>query len=292
MPNYSVKHGSEAGYREELKTGEPCERCRNGHREFAKQYSKSYKTQGIRYQKHQVVDHLYQGRRGAGPAQVRSGQARSYPEPPRPPVGFTEPPSPDPEQEGPEQEPTPGLGARMGALLGGLNLGGDSPYVGDEPPDYLHASDPDPEPSGDWEEVQEGEEFVINAAGMRKIEDSLGTYLSVIGMTIEMIDPYCGAIAAQNMDNMVTRWSKVISHYPKAANLFLETKGGTLMAWMGALQATWPLLYAGYEHHLAKTVKVEDGVLFRRDSTAGPSGKGGFDATMPPMPDDYNYTAN
>jgi hypothetical protein len=295
MANYSVKHGSEAGYREELKTGEPCERCRNGHRQFARKYSKAGKAAGLSYSVYDVIDHLYQGRRGSQPGQRRTGPAVSHPSPRPAPQDSAGNDAPGLDDTGAETEPEPGLGARLGGMFAGLNLDKDPEYVGDDPPDYLHSIDPDPEPSGDWDEVTDGEEFVINAAGMRKIEDTLGTYMSVVGMTVEMIDPYCGAIAAQNMENMVSRWSKVISMYPSAAKLFLDTKGGTLMAWIGALQATWPLLYAAYEHHLSKTVKVEDGRLFRRDNSASngagrPSGFG--DNLTPPMPDDFNYTAN
>jgi hypothetical protein len=290
MPNYTIKHGSEAGYREELKTGEACERCRNGHREFSKQYNKTYKAKGIKYGIYDVVDQNYVPRGRGGVNRGRSGQAYSVPRAATTPVEPREETPPEPVQTDPEPGPQPGLGDRIGALLGGLNVGGDSEYVSEDPPDYLHFTEADPEPDGDWEQVA-NEEFVINAAGMRKIEDSLGTYLSIIGMTVEMVDPYCGPIIAMNMGNMVERWSKVIAHYPKAANLFLDQKGGVLMTWIGAMQATWPVLYAIYEHHLSKTVKVENGQMFRRNA-ASQNGQGHFDSTMPPMPDDFNYTVN
>jgi hypothetical protein len=157
----------------------------------------------------------------------------------------------------------------------------------------LHAIDPDPEPGGENREEWAGvsdDEFVINAAGMKQIEDNLGFYLSVVGLTIEMVDPYCGPILARNFENIVKRWSAVIAHYPPAARLFLDTKGGILFGWISAIQATWPVLYAIYEHHLAKTVRTRDGVIERKIEGNGPFR--GFDATTPPMPDQFQYTVN
>jgi hypothetical protein len=157
----------------------------------------------------------------------------------------------------------------------------------EERPDYLTDIEADPEPV-DAEYTQEPEmEFILNAAGMEKIEQNLGTYLSVVGMTAEMIDPYCGSILADNFDNIVKRWTKVIAHYPKAAELFLDGKGGVIMNWIGGLQATWPVLIAIYHHHLARDIQVKDGRVFRRDGANRPMP----DATMPPMPDDFNYSA-
>jgi hypothetical protein len=168
---------------------------------------------------------------------------------------------------------------------------GGSDYVDSEkPPEYIHEiGDPDPEPShGDGEWQPAADDFVINAAMMQKIEDNLGTYLSVVGMTAEMIDPYCGGALAANFDNMVTKWSKVISHYPAAAKLFLDEKSGVLFAWIAAMQSTWPVLTAIYHHHFAKDVKQgSDGIWYQRS----PNGRAGnIDATMPPM-DNYDYSA-
>jgi hypothetical protein len=188
------------------------------------------------------------------------------------------------------ERPGASLGDRVGALLGRVAGNGNSEYVpDDETPDYLHAVDPDPEPTDpEWSEVTE-EEFVINAAGMAKIEENLGTYISVIGITMEMVDPYCGAILANNIPKMVERWTKVIAHYPKAANLFLDSKGGVIMQWIGAIQASWPFLWAIYEHHLARTIRVHDGVIERK---IGDNPFQGFDATMPPMQDKFAYTVS
>jgi hypothetical protein len=113
-------------------------------------------------------------------------------------------------------------------------------------------------------------------------------------MTVEMIDPYCGPIIGRNMSTVVERWAKVIAHYPKAAHLFLDQKGGALMLWIGALQSTWPILYALYEHHLAQTVKVDkdSGRIMRLvDPTAPNNGQGDFDNLTPPMQDTFKYSA-
>src|SRR5713101_7996291 len=61
-----VKHGSEGGYRAELKTDNVCERCRNGHRQFDRQYTKTYKSRGIKYTRYDVLDHLYKPGKTSG----------------------------------------------------------------------------------------------------------------------------------------------------------------------------------------------------------------------------------
>jgi hypothetical protein len=169
----------------------------------------------------------------------------------------------------------------------------DNDYISsDDPPDYLHESEPDPEPSGDWSEVGD-EEFVINKAGMALIEDNLGTYLSVIGITMDMVDPYCGPILAEHLDSIVSRWTKVIARYPSAAKLFMSKDGGTIFTWIGAIQATWPVLLAIYDHHLAKNVKTQRDQYGNKFVIKTPkeSPNGHVDSTMPPMPN-FNYTVD
>lgn len=288
MAQKLIRHGSNAGYRAELAADrEACPRCHKAHLVYQTQYSRAAKAAGIKYAGADVIDHLYQ----AG-----TEQKRSRPSPrSRTPVSQAEP-GRMPPLEQPEPEPYgaaesgsgPSLGERFGAQLRNLVMpDGESAYVAEDAPDYLSTVEPDPEPDGEWAEASD-EEFVINAAGMRKIEENLGTYLSIVGMTAEMVDPYCGAIAAENFDNMVSKWSKVVAHYPAAAKLFLDTKGGVIFAWIAALQATWPVLYAAYEHHGAKTVEVRDGQVYRRTRNGADSAK--FDSTMPPMAD-YSFSA-
>lgn len=288
MATQLAKHGSEAGYRAEISHGEACPRCRNAHRQFDKQYTKIGKRQGLKYTRYEVIDHLYR----PGKARVTTVPDQRVPETYRPqpasePARTDGEPMPSAGQASDMPGPEPTIGERLTAGLRNLASKHDQEYVEtDEYPDYLTPIAPDAEPGDEeWSEIRD-EEFVINAAGMKLIEENLGTYLSIVGMTAEMIDPYCGPILAENFDNIVNRWSKVIAHYPKAAKLFLDTKGGTIFAWIGALQATWPVLYAIYEHHLARTVKTQGTTVFRRGANGQMP-----DATMPPMTDTYQYSA-
>jgi hypothetical protein len=159
----------------------------------------------------------------------------------------------------------------------------------DEMPDYLRTVDPDPEPQDPDSTPVNDNDFIITKDGMVLIEQNMGTYLSVIGMTLEMVDPYCGPILAENFDNIVGRWSKVIARYPAAAKFFMSEGGGMLMDWIGAIQATWPVLYAIYEHHLSRTVRTEKGRVMRvTNNGQAPD----IDPTMPPAAPDYAYTTH
>jgi hypothetical protein len=296
MPAKLIRHGSNAGYRTELAKGDtPCERCSKGHLVYNRQYTKTGKAKGLKFPNDMVVDHLYTGTYTPGKSSVfgarlgTRGESAPVPAPSAPPdeidaaLAGTEPADGD-------EHATPSLADRLTAGLGKLVMpDSNSDYVdSDEPPEYLYGVEPDPEPAdGEWSEVT-GDEFVLNAKAMAKIEENLGTYLSVVGMTVEMVDPYCGPILAENFDNIVNRWSKVVAHYPAAATLFLDGKGGVIFSWIGALQATWPFLLALYDHHLAHNVKVQDGRVYRQNMNGqGPV----VNSTMPPMAD-FNYTAS
>ena len=286
-----AKHGSEAGYDSERRTGQNvCDRCRNAHRVFARQYRPAGKAQGLKFGYRDVIDHLYSG---DGKARIGRGTAatgaRSTS---RVPVEATA--TAQSATLAGEREPA-GVPLRqrfataLDGLMTGVQVPDDNPsYVADEdPPDYLTSVDADPDPIG--EVFGEPEvEYVINEAGLAKIEENLGTYLSIVGMTGSMIDPYCGSMLADNLPNMVNKWTKVIAHYPKVAEMFLDGKGGIVFAWISALQATWPVLLAFYHHHLARDIQVKDGRVFRKDNAMRP----GFDGTMPPMPDNFNYSAS
>lgn len=283
-----AKHGTWAGYKAELQTDSVCERCRAASRVYNSQYSKANKAKGVHYRTDQVIDHLYKP--GRSRAQPGHPPTRSRPSGPEPRQDRTPPEDTDFDLTGgyrdAESQPGPTLGDRLGqALKGAFVKSSDNDYVNTEDgPEYIHPIDPDAEPQdGNWAEVGE-EEFVINKAGMALIEDNLGTYMSVLGITLEMIDPYCGPILAENFDNIVGRWTKVIARYPKAAKLFMSKDGGTIMTWIGALQATWPVLIAVYDHHLARNVQTDrQGRVFRvtnPDANGGPK----VDSTMPPMP--------
>jgi len=286
-----AKHGSEAGYDAERRSGQNvCNRCRNAHRVFARQYRPAGKAQGLKFGYREVIDHHYSG---DGKPQINSGRSAASARPAPPPVAESSPAAQSEPVAGERETAGVPLRERFAGVLGGLMTGVQMPddnpsYVADEsPPDYLSAVDADPEPSDPEFGGEPTVEYVINEAGLAKIEENLGTYLSIVGMTGSMIDPYCGSTLADNLPNMVAKWSKVIAHYPKAAELFLDGKGGVIFTWIAALQATWPVLLAVYHHHLARDVEVKNGRVFRRDNAQ----HGSVDSTMPPFPDNFNYSA-
>lgn len=290
------KHGSEGGYQAELRTKSVCTRCRNAHREYNRQYTKEGRRTGLIYKRPDVIDHLARPPH-QGSNFEKNRARRSTVEMPQGPSLTDATRGPESDAAGPEAPSDttggPSLSDRIRSLWVPPDDAPANGYVSDtETPDNLRPIDPDPEPMGSTDQWEPDDgEFVINEAGMKKIEDNLGFYLSVVGLTIEMIDPYCGPILSANFDNIVSRWAKVIAHYPSAAKLFLDSKGGILFGWIGAIQATWPVLYALYEHHLAKTVRVQkNGTIERKID--GPNPFRGFDATTPPMEDKFSYTVN
>src|SRR5215469_2629739 len=241
-----IRHGTDKGYRTEAKLGNVCERCRNAHRVYQTQFRPQGKAQGLKYSADDIIDHLYKASKakpGGNTSRARVSRNSS--------VSADIPFELDISAK-PEQEPEPSLGDRLSERIRGMMTGesGNNDYVPENDSGYVQGNpdvyDEMPD-SREWEPADDAE-YIINAAGMKRIEENLGTYLSVVGITVEMIDPYCGPILAQNFDNIVSRWSKVIAHYPKTAELFLDGRGGVIMTWIGALQATWPFLYAIYQH--------------------------------------------
>lgn len=292
MPRKLVKHGTNSGYRAEIGAGnDPCPRCHNAHLVYNSQYTKAAKSRGLKYRSDQVIDNLYQPGKSFGGS--RTGKSGVMPR-----VAPTAQPQSDDYTVTTEQSGTgrPSLSERVRNLTlgapGSDNDPGNEFVSEDDIPSYLSVGNIDPDPDPDDEEYarvdNDSADYVINAAGMAKIEDTLGTYLSIFGMTFEMIDPYCGPVLAENFDNIVTKWSKVIAKYPKAADIFMNEKGGVIMLWIGAIQATWPVLFAMYEHHLSKNVQVDGGTVFRRANSAGVRPN---DPMQPPMPDTFNYSA-
>lgn len=281
-----IKHGTRAGYDAELVLGNVCDRCRKAKAVYQRQYTKAGKAKGLKYGSHNVIDHLYDTARQSTARGITS-HGRQAPD-----RQAAESPEPATDTAGQDTEApaTRGIADRLSSALGSFTLRAEKPedYVSDSGmPDYLHTVDPDPEPADPNVSPVMDEQFIITRGDMVLIEENLGTYLSVIGMTLEMVDPYCGPILADNLDNIVQRWSKVIARYPAAAKLFMAKGGGVLMDWIGAIQATWPVLFAVYEHHLSKNVVTEKGRVFRVQ--ANPNGQT-VDATMPPMPE-YDYSA-
>lgn len=297
-----IKHGSEAGYRHELATGTVCDRCRNAHRVFDRQYSAKGKRSGLKYDRNDVLDHLYK----PGAPRGKASNLRNKPESNQDRLGtdwsMTVENLPGTQdtlgQDSAEVRSEQPSESRLGALLSdrvkALRTPEGQEYVEDtEIPEYLQdaarETPKDTDPAGDWSKVDE-EAVIITASDMRLIEENMGTYLSVLGMTLELIDPYCGPIFGDTLENMVKRWSKVVARYPKGAALFMSKGGGIIMDWIAAIQATWPFLYALYEHHLAGTIKT-DGRTVMRVVPNSPNGSTTYvDPTMPPVDESYYTT--
>lgn len=252
-----VKHGTWAGYKVELDNDNVCDRCRAASRVYNSQYTKANRAKGIKYGTNEVIDHLYRPGRN---------QSNRVPVQTRPVVQGSEEAldhaastAPDATLAGPQTDAESQDGPSLADRLRGI-LGSQRPVDGyvetDAPPDYISAIDPDPEPQGDNWARPADDDFVVTAEGMRAIKDNLGTYAATVGMTLGLIDPYCGAAIRDNLDDMVDAWSRVISHYPSAARMFMQKGGGKIMAWIDALMSTWPVLVAVYEHHLSKTVQI------------------------------------
>lgn len=289
MAQRLAKHGSNAGYKAEQKTGQICDRCRNAHRVYNTQYTKTGKAKGLHYGHYDVIDHL------AKPVgtKVQAGTRQVRPETVSLGTAQTEAIRPETAEQTEPGTGQPGIGQRLRDAVSRLAVPDQSErYVEDsEIPDYLRTIDPDPEPADPDNAEVITDDFVITRESMALIEENMGTYLSVIGMTLEMVDPYCGPILADNFDNIVGRWSKVVARYPAAAKMFMSKGGGTIMDWIGAIQATWPVLYAIYEHHLSRSVVTEKGKVYRVNQSANGQTQT-VDPTMPPMQDQFAYTVN
>jgi hypothetical protein len=147
-----------------------------------------------------------------------------------------------------------------------------------DPPESLRQAetDPDPEPVAAEHDVYNEPPFIITPKIKADVEGKLGLFAAIVGMPWEAIDPYCGQVFAQNVDNMIGAYVPLILRSPGAVKFLTSTSGGWL-DWIRALQATWPVIQAIYAHHLARTVA--------RDKRPMP------DATMPPGPDSYAYSA-
>lgn len=298
-------HGSEGGYRAHLEAGTSCERCTNAHRVFNKQYTQTGKKQGLKYGKNQVIDNLYtptgKGHRrgvrpgvsGPGQDQPRTGQDQSS----RIPPGYPQDAhtgtdaGQDGSGPGPDQgAPSRSLGDRLREGLFSLKAErrGTNEYVDSEPPDdYIHPITPDPEPGDtNWSEVK-SDDYVITAKDISQIKDNLASYIFTAGMAMGLLDPYCGAAIRENAADMIEGWANVISKYPNAARMFAAKGGGKIMAWLDALMATFPVLIAIYEHHLAHTVQI-DSVGRAVRVTPGRESPNGHFATQP----DFNYTVD
>src|SRR5277367_6357209 len=139
-----ARHGSEAGYRAEIQTGDACDKCIKGHRVFNKQYTKTGKAAGLSYARYDVIDHLYSpgsvGRpAGHKPGMVRAGQEIPRPAQPGNPPGPVTSPIPGEDRSGEYQEP----GGFTNRIKNLVFPDGES-YVNDNDiPEYLHSVNPD-----------------------------------------------------------------------------------------------------------------------------------------------------
>lgn len=147
-----------------------------------------------------------------------------------------------------------------------------------DPPDSLVNAqvEDDPEPAEAQHDVYNEPEFIITPRIKADVEGKLGLFAAVIGIPFEAIDGYCGKAFADNVDNMISAYVPLILRSPGAVKFLTSTSGGWL-DWIRAIQATWPVIQAIYAHHLARTVT--------RDQRPMPN------ATMPPGPDPYQYSA-
>lgn len=284
-----IKHGSEAGYRAELQTDSVCDRCRKGHQMYDRM-SRAARTKGTaKPDRYEALDSQWTKSRRDPRGMSKQSQVPLQPFTVEavPRLHSTPEDAPSSPVEAGTAPAEPSLGDRLADRIRSFTMGEETPeYVEEQDTGYVHQIDDVDSPGAEWTPAEDAE-YVITAAGLKKIEQNLGTYLSVVGITVEMIDPYCGPILAENFDNIVNRWSKVIAHYPKAAELFLDGKGGVVFTWIGALQATWPVLYAIYQHHLAKSVMVQNGRIYNKNQMPNPNGQKDFDSLQP----DFQYSA-
>jgi hypothetical protein len=147
-----------------------------------------------------------------------------------------------------------------------------------DPPDSLLNArvQDDPEPAESQHDVYNEPEFIVTPAIRNDVAGKMGLFAIIIGLPFEAMDPYCGNIFANNVENIIDKTVPIICRSPGAVKFFTSTTGGW-MEWVAMIQAWWPVLTAIYAHHLARTVS--------RDKHAMP------DATMPPAPDSYDYSA-
>lgn len=281
-----TRHGTEAGYRAELTTESVCARCRKGHQMYDRYSRLARRGKRAKPDRFATLDSEWTPARTA-PKPSRPVQAASSPVTALHSAAQSSPVESSTEPE--EGSYTVSLGDRLASRIRDMALGapGESPeYVPEDNTGYVHEIEDTDSPGPEWD-VADDAEFIVNAAGLKKIESNLGTYLSIVGMTVEMIDPICGPVLAQNFDNIVSHWAKVISHYPKAAELFMDGKGGVIFTWIGALQATWPFLYVIYQHHLAKSiVMAPNGKIYRKNEMPGSNGQ-----TVDPLQPEFQYSA-
>lgn len=166
----------------------------------------------------------------------------------------------------------------------------DVAYV-DPPSSLLDAqTQPDPMPA-DMPDSQysypDQPEFVITPGIRADAKGKLTLFGVLIATPLTMVDPYCGDALSDNLDNMIDKAMPIIGRSPAAIKFLTGTSGG-IMEWLALLQACWPVVVAIYAHHLGRTV-VRD-INTGRFIKVNKQGQR-IDATMPPVPDTYEYSA-
>jgi hypothetical protein len=166
----------------------------------------------------------------------------------------------------------------------------DVAYV-DPPRDLLDAQvTPDPSPADmpDSQYVYPDEPAFVITPGIRAdAKGKLALFGVLVATPLDMVDPYCGGVLSENLDNMIDKAMPLISRSPAAIKFLTGTSGG-IMEWLAFLQACWPVIVAIYAHHLGRSVvrDINTGQFVRVDKQGNR-----VDATMPPVPETYEYSA-
>jgi hypothetical protein len=159
------------------------------------------------------------------------------------------------------------------------------------PKELLDAQvNPDPAPAdmGDAQySYSDDTPFVITPGIRADAKGKLALFGTLVAVPLDMVDPYCGRVLSDNLDNMIDKAMPLIARSP-AAIKFLTSSSGGFLEWIALLQACWPVFMAIYAHHLARTVVRDDKtgryVKVNKDGNA-------VDPTMPPAADNYEYSA-
>jgi hypothetical protein len=166
----------------------------------------------------------------------------------------------------------------------------DVAYV-DPPASLLDAQvapDPSPADMPDGQYVYSEEPAFVVTPGIRAdAKGKLALFGVLIATPLDMVDPYCGGVLSENLDNMIDKAMPLISRSPAAIKFLTGTSGG-IMEWLAFLQACWPVIVAIYAHHLGRSVvrDINTGQFVRVDKQGNK-----VDATMPPVPETYEYSA-
>jgi hypothetical protein len=95
------------------------------------------------------------------------------------------------------------------------------------------------------------------AASVRKqVADELHAYISLAAMTWSLRDPHCGGVLDDNARKMADALAELIARNPKLVE-WIHTSG-LVGDWMKLFMVFTPLVSAIRDHHITKTVGVND----------------------------------